>query len=206
MMNYIFDFDGTLIDSFPAMLQIFNEKIRNNKDPLTAEEVLRLRGMTSRKAIRALGIRWWQIPKLLFRGLPEFYELIPSLKTFEGLPSVIKQMYERGDKLYIVTSNTHESVDKFLKLQELDGYFTEIVTGAGLFKKAKHIRKLIKEQQLRRVETVYIGDETRDIQAARLARIKIVSVSWGFNTKAILEKKRPHFLIDSPKELLSIKI
>ncbi len=204
-MNYIFDFDGTLADSFGAMISIFNKVIRGDDNPLTAEEIARLRDMTSRRAIRALGVRWWQIPKLLLIGIPEFHKLIPSLHSFEGLPTVVKLMYERGDKLFIVTSNTHESVNEFLKLQELDGYFEEVVTGAGLFKKAKHIRGIIKSKKLIRKETVYIGDETRDIQAGRLARIKVISVTWGFNTRRILAKQKPAYMVDDPNELLTIR-
>lgn len=203
-MNYIFDFDGTLADSLPAMIGLFNKVIRGNDDPLTAAEVQALRGMSSHRAIRQLGVRWWQVPKLLLRALPDFQAMAPRLDSFTGLHEVIRQMYERGDKLYIVTSNTRESVDRFLKAQKLDAYFTDVVTGAGLFKKSKHIRRLMRDHKLKRKETVYIGDETRDIQAARLAFIKPVSVTWGFNTRAILKRQRPAYLIDDPKELLTV--
>ena len=205
-MNYIFDFDGTLADSFAAMLAVYNKNIRGTDNPLTPDEIQRLRGMTSRKALRALGIRWWQLPKLLMKGLPDFKALIPTLGSFEHLPETLKIMHARGDKLFIVTSNTRDSVDKFLDLHEIPNYFEDIETGAGLFKKAKYIRKLMKRNGLVRKQTVYIGDETRDIQAARRAFIKIVSVTWGFNTRAILKKQRPSFLIDSPKELLKIEL
>ncbi len=203
-MNYIFDFDGTLADSLPAMISVYNKIIRNNEDPLTPDEIQRLRGMSSRRALKHLGVRWWQIPKLLLRGLPDFQALAPLLPTFTGLPGVIKQMQKRGDNLYIVTSNTRDSVDEFLKAQKMEGYFIDMVTGAGLFRKAKHIRRLMKAHGLKRRETVYIGDETRDIQAARLAFIKPVSVTWGFNTRDVLLKQRPAFIIDDPKELLTI--
>ena len=205
-MNYIFDFDGTLADSFAAMLAVYNKNIRGTDNPLTPDDIQRLRGMTSRKALRALGIRWWQLPKLLMKGLPDFKALIPTLGSFEHLPETLKIMHARGDKLFIVTSNTRDSVDKFLDLHEIPNYFEDIETGAGLFKKAKYIRKLMKRNGLVRKQTVYIGDETRDIQAARRAFIKIVSVTWGFNTRAILKKQRPSFLIDSPKELLKIEL
>ena len=205
-MNYIFDFDGTLADSFAAMLAVYNKNIRGTDNPLTPDEIQRLRGMISRKALRALGIRWWQLPKLLMKGLPDFKALIPTLGSFEHLPETLKIMHARGDKLFIVTSNTRDSVDKFLDLHEIPNYFEDIETGAGLFKKAKYIRKLMKRNGLVRKQTVYIGDETRDIQAARRAFIKIVSVTWGFNTRAILKKQRPSFLIDSPKELLKIEL
>ncbi|MFZ1323603.1 MAG: HAD hydrolase-like protein, partial [Candidatus Saccharimonadales bacterium] len=143
-MNYIFDFDGTIADSLPAMIAIYNKVIRNNEDPLTPEEIRSLRGMSSRKALRQLGVRWWQVPKLLLRGLPHFQAMAANLDSFTGLRDVIKKLYERGDKLYIVTSNTRDSVDKFLAAQKLEPYFIDAVTGAGLFNKAKHIRRLMK--------------------------------------------------------------
>lgn len=205
-MNYIFDFDGTLADSLVAMISVYNKNIRGNKDPLTPEEILMLRNLPSRKALNKLGVHWWQIPKLIVRGLPDFKALIPTLGTFDGLPETLKAMHARGDKLFIVTSNTGDSVDKFLNLHEVPNYFIDIESGAGLFNKAKYIRKLMRRNDLKRRETVYIGDETRDIQAARLSGVKAVSVTWGFNTKMILKKRRPNFLIDRPKELLGIKL
>ena len=62
----------------------------------------------------------------------------------------------------------------------------------------------MKDYGLKRRETVYVGDETRDVQAARFALIKVVSVTWGFNTKEILRKQRPYYLIDEPKQLLNL--
>jgi phosphoglycolate phosphatase-like HAD superfamily hydrolase len=205
-VNYIFDFDGTIADSFVAVVAVYNKNIREPNNPLTAEEIQALRSMTSRKAVRSLGVRWWQVPKLLLRGLPDFKALIPTLGSFPGLPETLQTLHARGDKLYIVTSNTSDSVDKFLSLHKIPDYFADIQSGAGLFKKAKHIRGLMKKHGMARKDTVYVGDETRDIQAARLAFIKIVSVSWGFNARQILEKQRPNFLIDKPEELLDIKL
>lgn len=205
-LNYIFDFDGTIADSLEAFIAVFNKNIRENKDPLSPEEIQLLRSMSSRRAIRSLGVRWWQIPKLIARGLPDFRALVPSLNTFNGLPSTLKELQGRGDKLFIVTSNTKGSVDTFLQVHQIDKYFTDVDTGAGIFKKAKHIRGIIAKHQLLKNETVYIGDETRDIQAARFARVKIVSVTWGFNTVAVLKKRRPNYLIDNPEQLLDIKL
>ena len=205
-MNFIFDFDGTIADSFETLVAVFNKNIRDDKDPLTAKEIQALRGMSSRKAIRHLGIRWWQVPKLILTGLPDFRALVPSLRTFDGLPEALDKLKKRGDRLFIVTSNTHDTVDVFLGKNNLENYFIDIKTGASLFKKAGDIRKLIKEQGLKRKDTVYVGDETRDMTAARKARIKIVSVSWGFNNHAILAKRHPNYLINKPEELLTIRL
>jgi phosphoglycolate phosphatase len=205
-VNYIFDFDGTIADSMVAFIAVFNKNVRGTNNPLTPEEIEKLRGMSSRRAIRHAGVRWWQVPKLILQGIPDFHALLPTLETFDGLPETLQKLHERGDKLFIVTSNTAMSVEEFLQRHKLNSYFTALDTGSGLFKKAKHIRSVIKEHGLKRRETVYVGDETRDIQAARLARVKIVSVAWGFNNRQALERRRPNFLIDEPKELLEIKL
>lgn len=203
-MNYIFDFDGTIADSLPAFIAVFNKTVRNNKDPITAEEIAVLRSMTLRKAIKHLGIRWWQVPKLLVQGVPDFHALVPTLKPFNGMSETIKKLHDRGDGLYIVTSNTNESVQVFLKKNNLTHYFSDISTGAGLFNKSKYIRRVMKEHDLKRKECVYVGDEARDIQAARLAVIKVASVTWGFNDRSLLKKQRPTYLIDEPNQLLDI--
>lgn len=202
--NYIFDFDGTLADSLPALIAVFNKNIRGNESPLTPEEIQRFRGMTSRQAIRMAGVRWWQLPKVLMRAMPDFYALMPTLQPFEGIPEVIKKLHARGDKLFIVTSNSNESVNVFLEKHNLTGYFTDIMSNAGLFNKGRMIRRLIRDNNLKRRDSIYIGDETRDVRAARLARIKPVSVTWGFNNAKILKKQRPAYVVSRPSELLNL--
>lgn len=202
--NYIFDFDGTIADSLPAFVAVFNKTVRNNTDPLTSEEIQAFRSMTSRQAIRMAGVRWWQIPKLLIEGTADFHALANTLQPFKGIPEVIRELYTRGDKLFIVSSNSRESVDMFLINHDLDGFFEDIATNASIFGKSRYIRALIKRNKLKRKDCVYIGDETRDVRAARLALIKVASVSWGFNTENILRKQRPTFMLSEPRQILDL--
>ncbi len=44
----------------------------------------------------------------------------------------------------------------------------------------------------------------RDIEACHEIGIDIISVTWGYNNKAVLEKNRPTFIVNSPPELLKI--
>lgn len=203
-MNYIFDFDGTIADSLEAFIAVFNKTIRDNHDPLTAEEIARLRKMTAWQVARSLGIKWWKIPRLILQGIPDFHALVPGLKPFRGMKVVLRQLHARGDSLYIVTSNTQESVEVFLAKNKLTEYFSDIYTGAGIFNKSKYINKLITRNSLKRRQCVYIGDEVRDINAARLSLIKIASVTWGFNDTEVLRKHKPTYLINQPEQLLTI--
>ena len=57
---------------------------------------------------------------------------------------------------------------------------------------------------LKNKEIVYVADETRDIEAAKKAKVRIISVTWGFNSREILKKQNPDFLVDRPEEILRI--
>ena len=50
----------------------------------------------------------------------------------------------------------------------------------------------------------YIGDEVRDIEAAKEAGINSVAVTWGFSDLAQLKKAKPFALITKPEQLLDI--
>lgn len=199
--NYIFDFDGTIADSLPAFIAVFNKLARGNENPLTPEEIEHFRGLSSRRAIRQAGVRWWQIPRIIIEGSGDFHALAGTLQPFDGITEVIKTLYLRGDRLFIVTSNSRDSVDMFLINHNLDGFFVDIATNASIFGKARYIRGLMKRNKIKRKDSIYIGDETRDVRAARLARIKIASVTWGFNNEKILKKQRPTYLLDKPSQI-----
>ena len=60
---------------------------------------------------------------------------------------------------------------------------------------------MIIREQLPAGRIVYVGDETRDIEACRAAGIPVIAVSWGLNTRALLFSLSPDQIVDSPEEL-----
>ena len=51
---------------------------------------------------------------------------------------------------------------------------------------------------------IYVGDETRDVEAARKAGVQIIAVGWGLNSRASLLLQNPDFIVDSPEELTQL--
>ena len=51
---------------------------------------------------------------------------------------------------------------------------------------------------------IYIGDETRDIEAAHDAKIKIIAVTWGLNSRQILTKYKPEWLVNAPDDVITV--
>jgi len=62
---------------------------------------------------------------------------------------------------------------------------------------------LLKKHKIKRNSVIYVGDETRDIDALKRIKIPIIAVSWGFNSRKILEQQDPTCLIDHPNQLLN---
>src|SRR5690606_17613341 len=157
--------DGTVADTFEHMLAVFN-LVSGRKKPLSTDEIDQLRKLSSRQALKAVGIPLYRVPGLVKRGMSSFQARIPKMRSFPKLPDTLRALNDRGDRLFILTSNTEENVDLFLSHVKLRQYFEAFCCEAKLFGKAKHIKSMIRYCGLNPDETWYVGDETRDITAA----------------------------------------
>lgn len=202
---FIFDFDGTLVDSRTTLVKIANELADEfGYDQVTEDEISRLSNLSSRDIILQSPIPAYKIPFLLRRVKKELNQHIANLKPFMGIKETLVKLKQEGFDLGIVTSNREDNVLNFLKNNELESYFDFVYSANTLFGKNKVINKLIKKHELIIDEIVYVGDETRDIEAAKKSKIKVVAVAWGFNSADILAQHQPDFLINKPQELSEI--
>ncbi|BAQ60891.1 phosphoglycolate phosphatase [Geminocystis sp. NIES-3708] len=202
---FIFDFDGTIADSRTTLVKIANELAEEfGYDPVTENDVIRLSNLSSRDIILQSPIPAYKIPFLLRRVKKELNQHIANLKPFVGIKEALSKLKQQGFNLGIVTSNMEDNVLEFLENNELEYYFDFVYSANTLFGKNKTINKLIKKHKLVIDEIVYVGDETRDIEAAKKSKIKVIAVAWGFNSADILAQHQPDFLIDKPHQLTEI--
>lgn len=200
----LFDFDGTIADSYDSFLEIVN--ILSDKYHLTKippSEINALRSEDAKTLIKKLRIPFFKIP-FLARDMKKMQrEKMTEIKPFNGLPEVLNKLKDEGYELGILTSNGKENVLEFLKLNNID-VFEYIYDNASIFGKDRAINRFIKNNNIHKKDLVYVGDEIRDIIACKKSGIKIISVSWGFNSKEGLERNDPDYLIDSPDEFIKI--
>ena len=128
---------------------------------------------------------------------------ISSVKIFPQIKYLLLKLKQKKFKLGILSSNSKENIENFLKANDLL-IFDFIHSEKNLFGKGKALKSLLKKYNLKKEETVYIGDEVRDIDACRENGIKIISVTWGFNKNEILQLNRPDYLVNRPQEILKI--
>lgn len=201
----IFDFDGTLADSRQTLLEIANNlALEFGFDRVTEDEMLRLSNLSSRDIFYQSPIPSYKIPFLLRRVKKELNQKIATLKPFDGIKEALNNLKKEGYILGIVTSNLKENVLDFLNNNNLEKYFDFVYSASTLFGKHIILKKIIKKHHLPVEKTIYVGDETRDIEAAKKTKIKVVSVTWGFNSVSVLAEHKPDFLINTPQELTKI--
>lgn len=196
----IFDFDGTLCDSIQIVLQEYNALAKIwGCDPVTDFE--KIRNAPLQEVLEAHGVRTWKLPLMKYQLSKRVTPYIPEMKLFPNIRETLIELKKQGYYLGILTSNSHENVALFLKKHGLQD-FSFIYHGSSLFGKArllKHIKSASKASVI-----FYVGDENRDIEAAKAANIPCIAVSWGYQTKFLLNKYDPSFLIESPMTLLDI--
>lgn len=201
----IFDFDGTLADTLEALVAITNRlAIEFGYKTVNSEEVKKLQNLSSQEIIRYSKIPILKLPFLVRRVKNELREEIYHLKPIQGIEEALLALKQDGNQLGIVTSNAEANVLTFLKHHGLHELFEFIHSGTSLFGKNKVLKRLLSQKQIDPDSVLYVGDETRDIEAAKQVKIKSVAVSWGFNSRQALARQNPDFLISQPHELLAI--
>jgi len=200
----VFDFDGTIADTFHYILNLSNQfSSEFNFKEIAPHEVEGMKDKTSQEVIKHLGVPLFKIPFIVAKAKKELEKDISEIQPVEGLKEILRQLKNFGYKMGILSSNSSENVLKFLKNHDLD-FFDFIGTTSKIWSKNTSLSKLMQDEGLSPETTVYVGDETRDIEAAKKAGVKCVAVTWGYNSQKALKKHNPDYLVTKPDELFQL--
>ncbi len=200
----VFDFDGTIADTFAAMVEISNLLAAEfNFKQIEAHEVDDYKDKTSKEMLKLLKVPTLKVPRIVTRAKNELNKKISSIKPVEGLKEILREIKFLGYKMGILSSNSTENVNRFLKAQDLN-LFDFVLTSSHFWGKNHGLRKLILQKGYAPKDFLYIGDETRDIEAARKSGIKVAAVTWGYNSSTALKSFQPDYVLHSPQELLQL--
>ena len=200
----IFDFDGTLADTIDILLSITNRlSAEFGFKSATKDELAQLSNLNSWQILQYSGISIFKFPLLIRRLKAELHSEVPHIQLFPGIKEVLLELKKRGFQLGIITSNSRENVLGALERNGLQDTFTFIYSGST-FGKHKVINKWLRIENIHTEKVVYVGDEIRDIDAAKKTGIKVIAVGWGFNSPQALAAQNPNFLIERPQELIEI--
>jgi phosphoglycolate phosphatase len=197
------DHDGVVVDS----LEIFSSAFlvgcrREGLDTITTQEdVLALFAGNVYESMRATGADDGQILRVVRTSADAMRIAMPALRPFPLMPEVLGELGE-ARHLVIVSSNTADVVEAFLRRHEIRGVAEVAGAEAGQSKVDK-IKALIARFPGQPVYW-FVGDTAGDMREARLAGATPVGVAWGWHGPALLEEAGAERIALAPAELLSI--
>jgi len=176
----IFDFDGTLADTIDILLSITNRlSAEFGFKSATKEELAQLSNLNSWQILQYSGISIFKFPLLIRRLKAELHSEVPHIQLFPGIKEVLLELKKRGFQLGIITSNSRENVLGALEKNGLQDTFTFIYSGST-FGKHKVINKWLRIENIHTEKVVYVGDEIRDIDAAK--KVVLLCKGWRIIT------------------------
>lgn len=202
MATLIFDFDGTLADTFFISVDVFR-KLAPKGTATHDKEIEILRGMSARAVFKRIGVKWWQVPLIVYYARREVRMQIDDIKPFPGIKQVVHTLHGRGHTLLILSTNKKANIKRFLSNTGMDAYFDHVYADIGLFAKARNLRKIMREHKLGSSECYYVGDEVRDFEASEQVGMRCISVAWGYNNAKALRASHAKTIIMEPKALLT---
>lgn len=198
----IFDFDGTLADTMRWFLDL-SDRMAERFDfrPFDRDELPRLRRMSARELLAHQRIAAWKVPLIAAQARKEMAAHLDEIRLFEGTSEMLHALAERGVTLAIVSSNAEASVRAVLG-PENERLITAFDCGASLFGKTAKFRALLDRFGLPPSAAIAVADETRDLEAARGARIAFGAVMWGYSDPEALRAHGPDAVYATMREIV----
>ena len=208
MPNYslaIFDFDGTLADSFPWFLSTLDQTAdRFDLNRVRPDEIEELRDLSSREVLQRLGVPPLKLPAIAIFIRNLFAEGMADIRLFPGAADMLATLHRGNVKIALVSSNAEANVRHVLgPVADLVDHYA---CGSSLWGKAEKFRSVLRTLRQSPARSIGIGDEIRDIDAARKAGLAAGSITFGYNSRRALAAASPEHLFDNYEGLVKAVI
>jgi HAD superfamily hydrolase (TIGR01549 family) len=206
--NYLFDADGTLIDTTELIWRCFeNTALVTGHGPIGRDTTIKHIGLTLRDQMTIHFGKLDDAAYERYRAIHMDYQMSvyrQYLKLFPGVLETLYNLKKNGKKLAIVTSRFRNSLDIYLRDTGIYDFFDAIISPESTKYHKPHPEPAIKaleELNAQKPETLFIGDATFDIECGTEAGIDTAFVKWSINDADSL-KMKPTWFVDSMGELI----
>lgn len=204
MMDYrliIFDFDGTLADSFGWAAGLVNQFAdQYGFRRIEPHEQDTLRSLDAKTLIQQLGVPLWKIPLMTAHVRKLMGQQIDQIPLFAGIGEQLRCLAASGATLAVVSSNAEQNIRRVLG-PENAALFVYYDCGAGIFGKAPKLKNVLHKSGVTPAQAILIGDELRDQHAAEQTHMAFGAVAWGYTKYESLLAVAPALAFERVEEL-----
>lgn len=207
--NFLFDLDGTLIDSIELISSSFRFTFGKHMDVLPPEE----------EWLATIGQPLWDQFGLFIDDNAQVEEMIATyrehneknhdrlLREYPGVRTAVCRLATSGGKMGIVTSKLHRMAVRGLERCGYETMFETIIGSDDVDQHKPHpapVLKALSQLDIAPEETIYIGDSPHDMLSGRAAGVSTGAVLWGPFAREVLAETDPDIWFDEPEDLLRL--
>ena len=210
--TYIFDLDGTLLDTLNDLHASCNYALRTHGMPeRSLEEVRQFVGNGVKKLMERAIPDGLENP--LFEDTLQTFRqhyLLHNLDTtlpYPGIMEMLQQLKAQGKRIAVVSNKFYAATQDLCKHFFGDTIQVAIGEREDIKKKPAPdtVLEALRQLQVTRQNAVYVGDSEVDVETARNSGIPCISVLWGFRSKSFLLSHGATTFIETPNELTNCK-
>lgn len=201
----IFDFDGTIVDSKKALVAGWNKLAqKTNYRELKLSDIEKFRKLSIKEKGQFLRCPLYKIPFLMPKFYRLYQEFIHEVEIIDGIKELMENLKTKGYYIGILSTNSPENISTVLERYQITSV-SKIFSSTSVFGKDKLLKRLIMEERIPISKVIYIGDEERDIIACNKVNVPMIWVSWGgYDSKEVIAKHNPKYMVNSPREIHEI--
>jgi phosphoglycolate phosphatase len=201
--NIIFDWSGVIKDCFDSHVWGVGEMMKIfGGSPISREEL--------KQNWEQPYMNFWHkyFPNLTLEEEQKIYHQVlsrldcPKSYSYSGIVELIKKSKNNNCFLAVVSSDSSKMLLSEIKEYNLENIFDEVIT--DVHDKADGVNKILQSSNLKKEETIFIGDSNHEIEVGKKIGIKTIAVTWGFSTEEKLKALNPDYLVHNIKELENI--
>ena len=171
---------------------------------VVAEDVEALRHASTREILDRLEVPLWKLP-LIARHMRRLKaEQAADIPLFDGVDQMLSALAAKGIPLALVSSDSEDNARE--KLGTSAALFSDFDCAASIFGKPAKFRRVLKRAGIGAAQAIAIGDETRDIEAARAAGIACGAVTWGYAARQALIDRKPDLVFERVEDIAATLI
>lgn len=207
--TYIFDLDGTLLDTLSDLRDATNHALRLSDMPERSLEEIRHSVGNGVRLLIERAVPEGTPAELTDRVFDDFrqYYLVHSMDTtapYDGIMPMLAELSRRGKRMAVVSNKLHEATNQLVS--HFFGQYITVAIGESSGVRRKPAPDTVEEAfrclGVDKTDAVYVGDSDVDFQTARNSGLPCISVLWGFRDRDFLAGLGADCFIEKPEELL----
>jgi pyrophosphatase PpaX len=206
LTTFLFDLDGTLIDSIELIIRSYQHTIRTHRGQETAPDVW-MKGLGI--PLRVQFKEWSEDPVEIDAMVVTYREYNLShhdemVTAYDGVVDAVQRLRRQGKTLGLVTSKFRSGAYRGLKKVGLEDEFHVVVGADEVTNPKPHpepVLTALARLATRPEEAVFIGDSRHDMECGRAAGVQTAAVLWGPFGRSDLADLEPNFWLEHPRDL-----